>query len=93
MCALNASLSNCTTRLRPVSLATYSASSAVRTRTSVVPMCECGQADTPKLAVRRIDVPSKVNVFDSTCLRTRSANRAAASMPAPGRRNMNSSPP
>ena len=55
-CSLNSSLSNRTTRLRPVSLATYSASSAARISPSQFAMRGCGHADTPKLAVRWIEV-------------------------------------
>ena len=81
------------TRLRPVSLATYNASSAVRTSASLTSIVGCGHPDTPKLAVRWRVPPSKVNVCPSIRFRTLSANVTAASSTVPGRRSMNSSPP
>ena len=92
-CSLNSSLSKRTTRLRPVSFATYSASSAARTSPSQCVMRGCGHAETPKLAVRWIEPPSKVNVCASICFRTLSANVTAASSTVPGSSSMNSSPP
>ena len=81
------------TRLRPISFATYSASSAARTSESHSLIFGCGQPETPKLAVRESEPPGKENVFPSIRLRTLSANVIAASRTVPGRRSMNSSPP
>lgn len=59
---LNSSLSKRTTRLRPVSFATYNASSAARMIPSQLLMRGWGHDATPKLAVRCTVPPSKVNV-------------------------------